>query len=289
MTQNLIKTCLFLTLTSGLTFVLGGYLYGRQGLLIGFVVAVLWIFFVLFYSHQNLHKLFLSKKIEGADPWKIGEMVSELASHVQIPKPNLFICESTTPIAFCFGLSRSNASIGISKSLIEILTLDELKAILAHQVFHIKQLDILSFQIGRLVMGGLLVGGRCLDHCLAFIFKWMSKSNKRELKQNVKPSIGFFTSLLMPIALFCLRLIINPKSDDKSDHFAGQSPRKPEDMAKALWKLASYCQAKPLNISPAIAHFFIINPLPDDLTNNYFHKMPKVEDRIRKLIGRYPI
>lgn len=269
MTQNLIKTILFLILVSCLFPVIGYIFYERQGLLLGFAIAVVWNFVVYFYSDSK-QRFFSIHELEGADPWNIRQTVALLANEAKIPTPTVFMYASSNPTVFSIGQSWSSASIVLSKNLTQVLTSNEIKAVLAHEVFHIKQLDILAYGVGSVVMGFWLFVGNLLDRCFFF------KKDRQT---------GFFTSLFTPIALFCLLRLINPQSDYLADQFASQVCQNPEDMAKALWKLASYQQTQGFKVSLAMAHFFIVNPYAD----HSFSSLPSVKNRILQLIGRYPI
>ena len=276
MIRNLIKTFLFLLLVSCLLLILGYVLYGRQGLLVGFVLAVSWNLFIYFYSDQKLRDLFACREIEGADPWQICQNVGQLASQAGIPTPKVFIHDGPTPTAFSIGKSWSSASIVISKNLTQILSPNELKAILAHEIFHIKQLDILTFGVGMALFNFFICPGLLLDRLIRFKKGSVTAQH-----------IGFFTTLLIPLALFVLKGVINFKGDYLADDFASQATQNPEYLANALWKLTAYRQARPLNIPIAMAHIFIVNPLQN--SDRYFHSMPNTESRIRHLVSRYPL
>ena len=270
MRQNLARTIIFLLSISCLFLILGYVLYERQGLLLGFALAVVWNLMVYFYSDPQQWGIFALRELEGADPWNIHQTVALLADEAQIPTPTVLMSVSDTPTAFSIGKSWSSASIVLSKSLIKVLTPNELKAVLAHEIFHIKQLDILAYAMGSLVMSFWAFGGNFLDRYIFF---------------KKKGETGFFTSLLTPIAVFCLLRLMHSQSDYAADQFASQVCQNPEDMAKALWKLASYQQTQGLKVPLAVAHFFIVNPYMDQS----FLGLPSVKSRILKLIGRYPI
>ena len=274
----MLRVFLFLGFVSCLILVVGYNVYDRWGLLIAFFVVILWNLYIYFYSDQRLYKVFPSQQIEGLDPWKVGKTVSSIASKAQISIPQVFIISLETPTAFSVGVF--HRSILISKRLIEVLTQEELKAVLAHEIFHIKQLDTLSFGVGSAVMNFCLFWGDSVDRVVIFILKKIGwKTYERH----------FFLYLFVPAALFCLRLIICPKNDYKADQFAISAVGKPEHLAQALWKLESYSQTKPIEAPLSMAHFFIVNPFKKETLEHSFFLMPSVEKRIRKAINRYPI
>ena len=151
------RVFLFLGVTSCLILVFGYNVYDRWGLLVAFFVVVLWNFYIYFYNDQKLHRVFSSQQAEGSDPWGIYQTVHYLASRAQIPAPRIFIVSLETPTAFSIGIFYK--SIMISRKLVEVLTQEELKSVLAHEVFHIKQ-DTLSFGVGSAVMSFCVFLGR---------------------------------------------------------------------------------------------------------------------------------
>ena len=255
--------------------VFGYNVYDRWGLLVAFFVVVLWNFYIYFYNDQKLHRVFSSQQAEGSDPWGIYQTVHYLASRAQIPAPRIFIVSLETPTAFSIGIFYK--SIMISRKLVEVLTQEELKSVLAHEVFHIKQ-DTLSFGVGSAVMSFCFFWGDIVDRAIVFILKRVGwKVYQRD----------FLVYLFMPVALFCFRWIVDSKSDYKADQFAASISDNPEYLARALWKLESYHQASPFGAPLAMAHFFIVNPLKSKAFTQYL--MPSVESRIRRLINRYPL
>ena len=274
----MLRVFLFLSFVSCLILGVGYSTYGRWGLLIAFFMMILWNFYIYFYSDQRLHKIFPSQQIEGSDPWKIYQTVNYLAGQAQVTVPRVFMMSLGAPTAFSVGVFRK--SIFISKKLVEVLTQKELRAVLAHEVFHIKHLDTVSFGVASAVMSLCLFWGDSLDRGIAFILSMVGWKVRKG---------HFFLYLFMPLALFCLILIVSPKNDYKADQFAISVGESSEHLAQALWKLESYCQAKTIAVSLSMSHFFIVSPFKKGTLERYFFFMPSVEGRIRKLINRYPL
>ncbi len=271
----MLRVFLFLGFTFCLVFVVGYNSYDRWGLLIAFVIVILWSLYIYFYIDRVLYKAFSDHQIEGLDPWKISQTVNHLAKQAGISTPQVFMSSLNAPTVFSIGILYR--SIIISKSLIEILTQEELKSVLAHEIFHIKK-DTLSFGVGSAVINFCLFGGDIADRAMTFILKKIGWKAQK---------VHFFIYPFIPIALICLRLIVRPKSDYEADQFAVSISGNPEHLTQALWKLESYCQTQPIEVPLAMAHLFIVNPLKKDLFIHYF--VPSVESRIRKLINRYPL
>ena len=225
-----------------------------------------------------MRSLFEGREIEGCDPWNIQKFVTECAYKARIPAPRVYLIPLKTPTCFSLGRSWETASIVISEELVRILDEDELRAVIAHEIAHVKELDILAFGVGSALAGGVMSGAFAVDH----FFKWLFKS-----RQKFKP--GFFTSLVAPFAALLLRLTIRKDSDIMADNFASQVVGNPEAMARSIWKLSSYAQTRPVDIPLSTAHIFIVNPLTFGGASRYFHTQANSENRIRSLLGRYPI
>ena len=273
---SITKVFVFLGLVSFLVLVEGYSIYGRWGLLAAFFVVIAWNFYIYFYSDRSLYKVFPSRQLEGSDPWGVCQIVHQLACQAEVSTPRVFMISLGAPTAFSVGLFRR--SIFISEGMVEVLTREELRAILAHEIFHIKHSDTLSFGVASAVMSFCLFWGDYLDRGLAFIFRRLGWKAGR-----------FFVYFFMPLALVCLILIISLKSDYRADQFAVAIDKNPEYLAQALWKLESYSQTKSIEVSLAMAHFFIVNPFRRGAIEDRFFFMPSVEDRIRRLINRYPL
>lgn len=282
MVWNLVRIFLFLIFTSCFILIAGYSVYDRQGLLAAFVLVIFWNTYIYFYSGQRLLDVFSCSQMEGLDPWKVCQTVEQLAGRFDMSTPDIFMIPLETPTVFSVGV---RGSLVISKGLVQILDYKQLKTVLAHEVFHIKQLDTLAFSVGSAVMNFCLFWGFVLDQGIIFVMKGVGWRTYQQ---------RFFTYLLTPLALFFLRLIISPKNDYKADRFAALSSEDPEHLAQALWKLSSYSQTKPIEWGSirnplTIAHLFIVNPLNQEIANRYFSFMPSVKSRIYKIINRYPI
>ena len=266
--SNATRTFLFLIVLSLSILMFGYWLYEQQGFLVGFIVVLLWLFFVYFYSHHRLNHRFSGREVEGRDPWGLSEMVSQLAKRAGIPPPKLTLLDLPTPTAFSTGRSWDSARIVLTKNLIRVLSAKELQAVLAHEIVHIRALDILSFGISATLAGGAETLAGILDH-------WFSPRKKP----------GFFSRLLAPFVLFVVRWTTSPKNDFYADEQAAALTNH-EDLARALWKLHSCLLTQPLNVPVSISHLFLINALTSQ--KPYVNLPPTVEGRIRNLVGHYP-
>lgn len=275
--NNPTKTFLFLSVFSTLTLFIGYMIYGRQGLLTGFALAISLNFFIYFYSEHRLREIFKGKEIEGADPWDILKIVKELAYKMKIPPPQIIMIPLMTPTAFSVGRNWDSAQIIVSKGLVESMTKKEVVSVLAHEMAHIRKLDTLSFGVGSALAGACMSWAHGMDRT----YQWIARVKN--------PGPGLFTSIVAPLAALLVKLTVNPNSEYEADKFAADAVGDPEIFAESLWKLQSYAATRPIRIPLSTAHLFVVNPLTTRGTNRYFHTQPSVESRIEKLIGRYPL
>lgn len=273
--NNSSKTILFLGLLSVTIILTGKHFLDRQGLLLGFILALSLNTIVYLYSDLRLKKLFHTKKMEGQDPWGASRMLEKLASKMKLPLPELYICQLPVPTSFSVGRNWNNAAIIISESLLETLEADEVEAIIAFEMTQIKNMDTLSNGVSSALAGGVLSIGKIFDK----IFHQKSKADKA----------GFSTGLVAPIASFFVRMGTSPQAIFRADQESSKVTGKPEALAHAIWKLESYAATNPMRIPEDTAHLFIVNPLPRRGWNKIFHSQPKTKARIKNLIGQYPI
>lgn len=268
-------------LTSAI-FISGGYVFfGRQGLLWAFTVIVFVNATIYFYGDQRILRYFNGRLLEGFDPWGVGYMVQRLAKKARIPTPKVYIINSTAPQAFAVGRNWHNGKILLTQGLLESLSSEELEAIIAYEIATIKQYDSLAFATSGLLVGALLAVTTSLDRALRWLF--VIKQNNENFRGNL------ITYLLAPFIAFVLRLHVSPKNYFAIDKMASRMVEKPEALAHAIWKMSSFRETRPLHVPVSTAHIFFINPLTAKGWSKYFCFQPNPKQRIKHIVGYYPI
>jgi heat shock protein HtpX len=253
----------------------GGYHVGdRQGLLIGFLLALSINVIVMIFGDTRLLKQIHAVQVEGRDAWGVFPVVQKMAQKAHIPTPSVYIIPTHHPTAFSLGMSWFRAVIGVSVGLIRQLSAEELEAVIAHQVAQIKNLDTFTFGIASTIANALLGLGRWLDR----LFLTRIFFGARLLRP--------FSRMMIPIARTLIRLTVNPSTYYLNDSLAASLVERPEVLAEALWKLESQASTHPFKVPMCSEHLFIVNPFP---AHTRLGAHPPAEDRIRRLIGYFPM
>lgn len=274
------KVWLFLLLITLVILVIGYKLGDRLGLFLGFLSAVGFHTLVYFYGDSQLLKFFKARHIRGNDAWGIQDILRKYALLLQIPKPALYVIESNDAIAFSLGHNWQRGAICVSTGLLKRLNEKEVESVLAHQICHIHRLDTFGFGVAHVVAFAIVGLGKILDYF--WILKLLKPIKRLRL---ARP----FSNLFSPLAWFILKLAVTDKVYFQNDDMAAALLHDRKVLAEALWKLEGFNQAHPLTIPPCSNHFFIVNPTGLTEKNWFLLAHPKIDTRIRRLIGYFPI
>lgn len=272
-----LKVWIFLGLLA-LTHLFMGYrLGGRTGLWIGFLMATALVSLVYFFSKAALLEKFKTRKLQGQDPWGLTGWVSKYSKMSGVPEPDLYLMEHSTPIAFSIGSSWNHASICLSTGLLQKLSPPEIEAVVAHQTCHIRRIENFSFAVSSALAHSLIGLATVLDR--GWPGNWMRKGTRQ------RP----FMTLFAPLAGLIIRIALSDRSYFEVDDLAINFLPDRKALASALWKIESYCQTEPLDILPCTNHLFIVNPEGLRESNWFFVTHPKLESRLKRLVGTYPL
>ncbi|NQZ01987.1 MAG: M48 family metalloprotease [Bdellovibrionales bacterium] len=275
------RTWVFLTAMMMLIIVGSQTIGGRSGLLWGVSLALTLNALIFLYPQFRLETFFRGKELEGSDPWGVLKSVKVLSAKARIPTPKVYILDTKCPQAMVAGRSKKAARITLTQGLLDLLTPDELNAIVAYQVASIQRQDIVAHTVAASIVDFLMTIASALD----FVFKILSgaKSSNKTLQSHL------FSFLISPVASFFLHLEIGSSSYLKTDKLAASWLDDPKPLASALWKLHSYSLTLPMDVPLAMAHFWVINPITSAGWRKQFLIQPGMKTRIKNLMGYYPI
>jgi heat shock protein HtpX len=207
-------------------------------------------------------------------------MVRELAAEAQIPMPRVYMIPEESPNAFATGRNPENAVVAVTEGLWRLLSPEEVRGVLAHEISHVKNRDILVSSIAATLAGVVML--------LANMAKWgaifggVGGRDDEEGGGNILALI--ITAILAPIAAMLIQLAISRSREYLADETGAQLSHRPESLARALEKLEMASRRIPMeNAQPATAHMFIVNPLSGRSLANLFSTHPPIEERIRRL------
>ena len=275
--ENRIKTVLLLAGMTAFLIVIGRLLGGRTGMYLAFILAVGMNFFSYWFSDKIVLKMYGAQEVTPADAPQLHQIVDELAREANIPKPKVYIIPDDSPNAFATGRNPEHAAIAATEGIMRLLTPAELKGVLAHEIGHVQNRDILISTIAATMAGAIMI----LADMARFgaIFGMGGRDNEEG-----PGIIGVLVmSIIAPIAAMLIQMAISRSREYLADETGAQLAHNPESLARALEKLSLGVQRAPMNASPATAHMFIVNPLTGSSLMNLFSTHPPIEERVARL------
>ena len=279
--MHTIKTVLLLGVLTGLFLLVGKILGGQTGMIIAFFFAMAMNFLAYWFSDKMALAMYRAKEIPYEEaPW-LHDMVEELARNAGIPKPRVYLAPIDIPNAFATGRNPKNAVVAVTSGILNILSPDELRGVLAHEVAHIKNRDILISSIAATIGGAISM--------IAEMAFWSNLFGGNDEEDNgIGGLIGsFLLFILAPIAAMIIQMAISRSREYAADATGAQICRCPLSLAKALEKLEMAAQQlAPIaskEVNPGTAHMMIVNPLKGSAIASLFSTHPPTQERIRRL------
>ncbi|HHI97722.1 MAG TPA: zinc metalloprotease HtpX [Thermodesulfatator atlanticus] len=282
MVTNTLKTFLLLAALTALFLVIGQAFGGRTGLIIALVLAGALNFFAYWYSDKLALKMAGARPVSPAEAPELHQIVAKLAAQAGIPKPKVYVIPTETPNAFATGRNPENAAVAVTAGLMHLLDWDELEGVLAHEIAHIKNRDILVSTIAAVLAGAIAYLADMAQWSLFFggIF-----GGNDEEDHNPLSYVGLILMIILaPLAAMLIQLAISRSREYLADATGAKICRCPLSLARALEKLEAWNRKLPMQVNPAQAQMFIVNPLKGRGLAHLFSTHPPIEDRIRRLV-----
>jgi len=271
-----IKTVLLLGLLTGLLMLLGGALGGRAGLMLAFGFAMLMNVGSYWYSDKLVLNMYKATELSPGDAPHIHRIVGEMATAAGIPKPKIFLIPQDAPNAFATGRDPAHAVIAVTRGIVNILDPDEIKGVLAHELGHIINRDILIQTVAAVLAGTIVFVANMLQWTA--IFGGFSSDDD----EGGSPLAALAMAFLAPIAATLIQMAISRSREYLADA-TGARLSHPLALASALGKLDAAAHQVPLKGSPATENMFIVNPFSGRRAASLFATHPPIEDRIARL------
>jgi heat shock protein HtpX len=275
---NMVKTTLFLALLTGLFIAVGGLLGGRSGMMMAFVFALIMNFVSYWFSDKIVLKMYGAQPIGEAEAPAVYRIVRNLATRAGIPMPKLYLIPSEAPNAFATGRNPQHAAVAVTHGIMRIMDEKELEGVLAHELSHVLNRDILISTIAATVAGAISM--------LANIAQWglmFGGSRHDDEGRGTNPIALLLTVILAPLAAMLIQMAVSRSREYQADASGAQLTRNPEGLASALTKLGQASGIVQMDANPATAHLFIVNPLSGRAMMSLFATHPPLEDRIARL------
>jgi len=282
--MNTIKTGLLLGALTGLLMLIGGWFGGQNGVVIAFFFAIVMNFGSYWFSDKIVLSMYHAQAVSESDAPELYAMVKNLALRASLPMPRVYIIPGDTPNAFATGRNEQHAVVAVTEGILRILGRDELEGVIAHELTHIRNRDILIGSIAATLAGAIVM--------LAHMAQWaaMFGGASRDDDEGGSNIVGLILmAILAPIAATLIQMAISRSREYLADAGGAKISGKPYGLAGALEKLSQASQAIPMNANPSTAHMFIVNPLTGRSLMNFFSTHPPIEERIARLRSMRPM
>jgi heat shock protein HtpX len=275
--MNTLRTTLLLaTLTALLIFI--GYQFGGQGgMIFAFLLAVVINFTSYWFSDKIVLKMYKGQELSESQAPDLFSMVRRQTQRAGIPMPRIYRIPSSAPNAFATGRDPEHAVIAVTDGIVDILGSDEVEGVIAHELSHVKNRDILISSVAATVAGAIMI--------LANMARWAAflggYGGDRERGGGLFGLL--LTAIVAPIAAILIQLAISRSREYQADRSAAQIAGSGDGLARALEKLEVASSQRILPANPATAHMFIVNPLRGKSLAGLFSTHPPIEERVKRL------
>jgi len=275
-----IRTMVLLTVLTVLIMWVGKMIGGTGGMIIALLFAGGINFFSYYYSDKMVLKMYRAQPITRQDAPDLYNLVESLAAKADLPMPTLYIIPQQSPNAFATGRNPQNAVVAVTEGLLRYMNRDELAGVIAHELGHVKNRDMLIQTIAATMAGAVMM--------LATLARWSAifGSIGGGDDEDGGGIIGLLVmSIIAPLAAMLIQMAISRSREYLADRTSAQITGNSEGLARALDKLGAYSKQIPMQAEPATAHMFIANPLSGQSLMHLFSTHPPIEKRIARLSG----
>lgn len=278
---NTFKTAFLLTALTLLLMFVGRIFGGQNGMLIALVFAAVLNFVSYFFSDKIALAMYRAKPVTREELPRAYQIVERLTQKIGIPMPKIYVIPSDSPNAFATGRNPNHASVAATQGILNLLTDEELEGVLAHELGHVRNRDILISSIAATVAGAITY--------LAEIARWGMIFGGYDRDRNDRGGGGFAALLMLilaPVAAALIQLAVSRSREYRADETGAHFTGNPYALASALAKLDAYSKRLPLQATPSTAHLFIIQPFLGMSPGSLFSTHPPTAKRIERLTGR---
>ena len=271
--SNAVKTAFLLGAMSALFLFIGEALGGSQGLVMGFVFALGTNFVSYWFSDKIVLRMYSAREV-GPDH-KLYRIVANLAQRAGLPMPKVYVIPQASPNAFATGRNPHHAAVAATEGILQVLDEDELEGVLAHELAHVKNRDILISSVAATLAAAIMMAAR---------FAMFFGGGHRDDRQGGNPIALLATMLLAPIAAMLIQAAISRSREYGADAGGAAIAGSPLGLVNALRKIESVSRRVPLDANPATAHMFIVKPFSAAGLLGLFSTHPPTERRVAALM-----
>ncbi len=277
--MNTMKTLMLMAALTALFMVAGQAMGGQQGMTVALLIALALNFFAYWNSDKMALAMNRAREVSIAEAPDLHALVASLATRAGIPKPKVYVVDNETPNAFATGRNPAHAAVAVTTGILQVLDRSELEGVIAHEMGHIKNHDILIGSIAAVMAGAISY--------LATMAQWamIFGGGRRDEEGGSNPLAMLVTMLVAPLAASLIQMAISRSREYIADATGAEICGKPKSLASALNKLADFNAQRPMEVNPASAQMYIVNPLKGGSIAGLFSTHPPMEERIRRLLA----
>ncbi|MCI0566822.1 MAG: zinc metalloprotease HtpX [Acidobacteria bacterium] len=282
--MNLVKTAFLLGLLTMLIVAVGGYFGGRGGAAMALVLAAGMNFFSYWFSDKIVLAASRAKPVAREAAPRLYAIVERLCGRTGMPLPRLYVLPEEAPNAFATGRNPHHAAVAVTQGILTLLDDEELEGVLAHELSHVKNRDILISSVAATLAGAVMF--------LASMARWAALfggvGDRRDGERGGGVLGLLVGALLAPIAAMLIQMAVSRSREYQADATGAEMVGHPQGLARALEKLDRYSKRVPMLAAggPTTSHLFIVKPFAGASLMNLFSTHPPIPERIRRLLGR---
>jgi heat shock protein HtpX len=279
--MNALKTAFFLGLLSTLILLIGYAFGGERGIVLALIFAGGMNFFAYWFSDRLVLAMYRAQPVSREQAPQLFDILERLTARAEIPMPRVYILPEDAPNAFATGRDPRHAAVAVTHGILKLLSPEELEGVLAHELAHVRNRDILIGSVAATLAAAVMVLAR-----MAQFAAWFGGGHREE-RGSSNPIALLATVILAPLAAMLIQMAVSRSREYEADASGAEMTRNPYGLASALQKLEEYGKRIPMaNASPASSHLFIVRPFTGGWLTGLFSTHPPIRERIRRLTGR---
>jgi len=277
--SNTLKTGLLLAVLTALFLLIGDAMGGQNGMVMAFGLAVLMNFGAYWFSDKIVLRMYGAREVSEAEAPQLHGVVRRLSLAAGLPMPKVYLIPTDSPNAFATGRNPEHAAVAVTEGILRMLSPDELEGVLAHEMAHVRNRDILVGTVAATLAGAVMMLARFAQ--FAAIFGGGGRDRDEEGGGGVLGLL--FMAIVAPIGAMLVQMAVSRSREYLADETGAKFCGKPLSLAGALEKISRISREVPMDATPATAHMFIVSPLTGGGVLSLFSTHPPVEKRVERL------